>query len=108
MPYPRQYPVGDQGCIIAATMAKKKQTSTNDTPKGNRVITQNRRAFHDYFIEEQLETGIVLSGTEIKSIRESKVTIAEAYVRIQGGELWLIGCNITPYSHGSWTNHDPD
>lgn len=108
MPYSQQYTGGVQGCIIAATMAKKKRSTTNDTPRGDRVITQNRRAFHDYFIEDQLETGIVLSGTEIKSIREGKVTIAEAYVRIQGGELWLIGCNITPYSHGSWTNHDPD
>lgn len=89
-------------------MAKKKQSTTNENPNGDRVITQNRRAFYDYFIQEQLETGIVLSGTEIKSIRESKVTISEAYVRIQNGELWLIGCNITPYSHGSWTNHDPD
>ena len=89
-------------------MAKKKQSTTNQNPNGDRVITQNRRAFHDYFIEEQLETGIVLQGTEIKSIREDKVTISEAYVRIQNGELWLIGCHITPYSHGSWTNHDPD
>lgn len=88
-------------------MAKKKR-STNENPNGDRVVTQNRRAFHDYFIQEQLETGIVLSGTEIKSIREGKVTISEAYVRIQNGELWLIGSHITPYSHGSWTNHDPD
>lgn len=72
------------------------------------MVTQNRRAFHEYFIEEQLETGIVLSGTEIKSIREGKVTISEAYVRIDGGELWLVGSHITPYSHGSYTNHDPD
>lgn len=89
-------------------MAKKKRSTTNDNPSGDRVVTQNRRAFHDYFIQEQLETGIVLSGTEIKSIREGKVTISEAYVRIQNGELWLIGSHITPYSHGSWTNHDPD
>lgn len=89
-------------------MAKKKASNTTENPNGDRVITQNRRAFHDYFIEEQLETGVVLSGTEIKSIREGKVTISEAYVRIQNGELWLIGCHITPYSHGSWTNHDPD
>lgn len=108
MPYRLQYLHREQGCIIAATMAKKQRSTKNETPQGDRVITQNRRAFHDYFIEEQLETGIVLSGTEIKSIREGKVTIAEAYVRIQNGELWLIGCNITPYSHGSWTNHDPD
>lgn len=89
-------------------MAKKKKTTTPNNPSGDRVVTQNRRAFHDYFIEDQLETGIVLSGTEIKSIREGKVTIAEAYVRIDNGELWLIGSNVTPYSHGSWTNHDPD
>lgn len=71
-------------------------------------MTQNRRAFHDYFIEEQLETGIALTGTEIKSIRDGKATISEAYVRIQNGELWLVGAHVTPYSHGSWTNHDPD
>lgn len=90
-------------------MAKKKGSkSTSESPRGNRVVTQNRRAFHEYFIDEQLETGIVLTGTEIKSIREGKATISEAYVRIDKGELWLIGCHITPYTHGSWTNHDPD
>lgn len=89
-------------------MAKKQKSTTPEQNSADRVVTQNRRAFHDYFIEEQLETGIVLSGTEIKSIREGKATISEAYVRIQNGELWLIGSHITPYSHGSWTNHDPD
>lgn len=88
-------------------MAKKQQTTTEQN-NSDRVVTQNRRAFHDYFIEEQLETGIVLSGTEIKSIRDGKATISEAYVRIQNGELWLVGSHITPYTHGSWTNHDPD
>jgi SsrA-binding protein len=90
-------------------MAKKKGSkSTNESPGGDRVVTQNRRAFHEYFIEEQLETGIVLTGTEIKSIREGKATISEAYVRVDNGELWLIGSHVTPYTHGSWTNHDPD
>lgn len=89
-------------------MAKKSVASTKESPNGNRVVTQNRKAFHEYFIEEQLETGIVLSGTEIKSVREGKATITEAYVRIDNGELWLIGSHITPYSHGSYTNHDPD
>lgn len=89
-------------------MAKKRAGSTKAPPSGNRVVTQNRRAFHEFFIDEQLETGIVLSGTEIKSIRDGKVTIAEAYVRIENGELWLIGSHITPYSHGSYTNHEPD
>ncbi len=89
-------------------MAKKQQTTGTEQNNADRVVTQNRRAFHDYFIEEQLETGIVLSGTEIKSIRDGKATISEAYVRVQNGELWLIGSHITPYTHGSWTNHDPD
>ena len=89
-------------------MAKKGKGSTKEAPAGDRVVTQNRRAFHEYFIEEQLETGIVLTGTEIKSVREGKITISEAYVRVDDGELWLIGSHITPYSHGSYTNHDPD
>jgi SsrA-binding protein len=89
-------------------MAKKGSKSTPASPGGDRVVTQNRRAFHEYFIDEQLETGIVLTGTEIKSIREGKATISEAYVRIDNGELWLVGSHVTPYSHGSWTNHDPD
>jgi SsrA-binding protein len=71
-------------------------------------VTSNRRAFHEYFIVETIETGIVLSGTEIKSIREGKISISEAYARIDGGELWLVGSRISPYSHGSYTNHDPD
>lgn len=89
-------------------MAKKRAGSSNETPGGDRVVTQNRRAFHEYFIEEQLEVGMVLSGTEIKSIREGKATISEAYVRVDDGELWLIGSHVTPYTHGSYTNHDPD
>lgn len=89
-------------------MAKKGSGSTRESPNADRVVTQNRRAFHEYFIDEQLETGIVLTGTEIKSVREGKATISEAYVRIENGELWLVGCHITPYSHGSYTNHDPD
>jgi SsrA-binding protein len=72
------------------------------------VVTQNRRAFHEYFVEDQFEAGMVLTGTEIKSVREGKITIGEAYVRIDDGELWLVGSHITPYSHGSYTNHDPD
>lgn len=89
-------------------MAKKRTGSTKKPPGSKQVVTQNRKAFHEYFIEEQLESGIVLNGTEIKSIRDGKATIAEAYVRIDDGELWLVGSHITPYSHGSYTNHEPD
>lgn len=87
-------------------MAKKK-AGEQSTPKGDRVVTQNRRAYHDYFIDETVESGIVLSGSEIKSIRDGKITIAEAYVRVDNDELWLVGANISPYVHGAYANHDP-
>lgn len=70
------------------------------------MVTTNRRATHDYFIEESLETGLALTGSEIKSIRNGNVTIGEAYVRVEGGELWLIGANIAPFEHGGYANHD--
>jgi SsrA-binding protein len=76
--------------------------------RGDRVITTNRRAFHDYHVLEQIEAGIVLTGTEIKSIREGKATIGEAYARIENGELWLIGSTVSPYSHGNRANHAAD
>ncbi len=74
----------------------------------DRVVSSNRRAFFDYSILEQIEAGIVLTGTEIKSIRDGKITISEAYARIENGELWLIGAHISPYAQGSYTNHEPD
>jgi SsrA-binding protein len=79
-----------------------------DERRADRVVTSNRRAFHDYFIDDTIEAGIVLQGTEIKSIREGKISISEAYARIQGNELWLIGATIQPYTHGSYTNHEID
>lgn len=71
------------------------------------TIAVNRRARHEYVIEDTLEAGIVLTGTEIKSIREHRVNITEAYVRIEGGEAWLIGAHIAEYAHGNRYNHDP-
>lgn len=72
------------------------------------TIAVNRRARHDYAIEETLEAGIVLTGTEIKSVREHKVNIAEAYVRIEHGEAWLVGAHIAEYAHGNRNNHAPN
>jgi SsrA-binding protein len=82
--------------------------SKNNTRRGDRNVTSNRRAFHDYHILETVEAGIVLTGTEIKSIREGKVNIAEAYARVENDELWLIGSHVAPYTHGNRSNHDPD
>ncbi|HSK92682.1 MAG TPA: SsrA-binding protein SmpB [Candidatus Angelobacter sp.] len=71
------------------------------------TIAINRRARHDYAIEETLEAGIALTGTEIKSVRAHKVNIAEAYVRIERGEAWLIGAHIAEYAQGNRYNHAP-
>lgn len=76
-------------------------------PAGEKTITVNRKAQHDYHILETLEAGIVLTGTEIKSIREGRVSIREAYVRPLAGELWLIGAHIAHYPPAGPMNHDP-
>jgi SsrA-binding protein len=89
-------------------MRSNTNTIAREARRTDRVVTSNRRAFHEYFIDDTIEAGIVLRGTEIKSIRDGKISISEAYARIQNGELWLLGATIQPYTHGSYTNHDPD
>ena len=75
--------------------------------KGIKVIAENRKAFHDYFIEEKYECGIVLSGTEVKSLRLGKVNLKDSYVSVKEGEIWLIGVHISPYEMGNRFNLDP-
>lgn len=72
-----------------------------------KIVAQNRKARHDYFLLESLEAGIVLQGSEIKSIRSNQVSIKEAYVKIDGQEAWLINAHIAPYDPASSENHDP-
>ena len=72
-----------------------------------KLIANNKKAFHDYFIEEQYECGIVLVGTEVKSLRMGKCSIKEAWVRIEKGELWIMGMNVSPYEKGNIFNVDP-
>lgn len=74
---------------------------------GEQTIAQNRRARHEYSIEDTVEAGIALSGTEIKSIRAHKVSLANAYARIDRGEAWLIGAHIAPWETASRFNHEP-
>ena len=88
--------------------AKTTPAKTGEDRRQDRVVTSNRRAHHEFFIVETIEAGIALTGTEIKSIRDGKITISEAYARIEQGELWLIGAHVSPYSHGNRANHDPD
>jgi SsrA-binding protein len=71
------------------------------------TIVLNRRARHEYTVEETLEAGIVLTGTEIKSIRAGRVNLVDAYARIEHGEAWLIGAHIAPYEQGNRYNHEP-
>jgi SsrA-binding protein len=73
----------------------------------NKEIAVNRQAFHNYEILERLEAGIVLTGTEIKSARDGKVNLKDAYGLVKSGEVWLLNCHISPYSHGNFSNHDP-
>jgi len=73
----------------------------------SKTIVNNRKARHEYEILDSLETGIVLVGTEVKSMREGKVNLTDAYARIRDGELWLIGMHISPYEKADVFNHDP-
>src|SRR5262247_73716 len=75
---------------------------------GEKAIATNRKAFHDYSILETYEAGLVLRGTEVKSLREAQVNFKDCYASIDNNEAWLIGCHITPYHHGSDANHDPE
>jgi len=72
-----------------------------------KIVAQNRKAFHDYFIEETLEAGMVLTGTEVKSLRDAKANLMDSYVLIKDNEVFLFNCHISPYTHGNIMNHDP-
>ncbi|NWF78062.1 MAG: SsrA-binding protein SmpB [Chloroflexi bacterium] len=75
--------------------------------KDSRVITVNRKAYHDYHIQESFEAGIVLKGSEIKSIREGKVNLSDAYAKPENGELWLYNSHIASYDAASYNTHEP-
>ena len=76
------------------------------TDQGERTIAQNRRARHEYFLEDNLEVGIVLTGSEIKSLRAGSASINEAYAMFRGDEVWLVGATIEPYAQAGMRNHD--
>lgn len=78
-----------------------------DAKNLERTLCSNRKAYHDYHIEESTEAGIELRGTEIKSLREGKANLKDSYVILKDGEAFLINCHISPYSHGNRYNHDP-
>src|SRR4051794_34399800 len=78
-------------------------------PKGTKVVASNRRGRHDYDILETYESGIVLTGSEVKSIRDGKIQLKDSFARVQDGEIWLHGVHISPYAYAHGPNaHDPD
>ena len=76
--------------------------------KGERLIADNRRARHDYHLLERFEAGLVLTGTEVKSLREGRASLARAYADVRRGEVWLVGAHIAAYDKGNFANHDPE
>ncbi len=82
----------------------------NARPKAQTVkpIASNRKAFHEYFIEDRIEVGLVLTGTEVKSLRGGRAQLKDSYVQFRDGEAYLVGAHISPYGAGSWTNHLPE
>lgn len=75
--------------------------------KGRSLVAQNKKARHDYAIEETYEAGLVLSGTEVKSLRAGRASLVDGWAGVDGGELWLHGVHIPEYTQGTWTNHAP-
>jgi SsrA-binding protein len=75
---------------------------------GEKVIVTNRKAFHDYFVLQKVEAGIALTGTEVKSLRDGAVNLKDSYVSFDGGEAFLVGAHISPYTHGNLQNHEPE
>ena len=76
-------------------------------PQGTKLIAENRRARFDYELLDRFEAGLVLRGTEVKSLREGRVTLAQAYADVRDGEVWLVGAEIAEYAQGNIANHDP-
>ena len=73
-----------------------------------KTVAQNRKARHDYFILDAFECGIVLTGTEIKSVRNGNLNLKDSYASLENGELWLLGVHISPYEKGTYYNHEPE
>jgi SsrA-binding protein len=76
-------------------------------PQGRKVVAQNRKARHDYHIDDTYEAGLVLTGTEVKSLRAGRASLVDGFADMSDGELWLRGVHIPEYTEGTWTNHEP-
>jgi SsrA-binding protein len=77
-------------------------------PTGEKLIVDNRRARHDYHLSDRVEAGVVLTGTEVKTLRGGEATLQQAYAEVRDGEAWLVGLHVPEYTEGNRANHDPD
>ena len=77
-------------------------------PSDKKTITRNRKALHNYFVDEEHEAGVVLLGSEVKSLREARVQLTDAYARFENNELWLVSAHISPYPQATHENHEPE
>ncbi len=89
---------------MSAKKTAAKKAAADDGPS-KKLIASNKRARHDYFIDQTWEAGIVLTGTEVKSLRERGASLIDGYCYIEGGEVWMDNAHIAPYVKGTWTNH---
>lgn len=81
--------------------------SPSGRPAREKVLASNRQAFHNYFIGDRFEAGIVLLGTEVKALRQGLANLKDSFARVEGREIFLHSCHISPYSHGGYANHEP-
>ncbi len=94
---------------MAKGPGRSQRGARREEPSGIRTVARNRRARHDYDVIEVFECGVALQGSEVKSLRAGRVTLADAYARVDGGEAWLMGVHIPPYEHAAgFGAHDPD
>jgi len=95
--------------VVKASVERKAAAAkkAGDAPGGKRIIASNRKARHNYSILEVFEAGVVLTGTEVKSLRDGNASMADAFATVDDGEIWLRNLHIPEYHHGSWTNHTP-
>jgi SsrA-binding protein len=93
---------------VSKKSSSKKKSSKKSARSSGPPQIRNKRAFHEYHVLEKVDAGIALQGTEVKSIRDGKITLGESYVRVDNDEVYLVNCHIPEYKPGSWTNHDPN
>ena len=104
---PEERVLGSCGSAGTSTPDDRTYTPTVARPTGTKPIIDNRRARYDYELLDRLEAGIVLTGTEVKSLRDGRVTLAHAYADVRDMEVWLVGAEIAEYDQGNLANHEP-